>query len=397
MATPAALANFKTHSNKPTPLPTLSMVGILNQRLPEVKVSKVRREAIMASFVPKRGITKNTKTCVIPAEIQVGEELAAAIGLYLGDGDKGNRLKFSNCNLEIVEYFLRYLLRLGVQKCDLRIRLCLNENSENDLQIRERLKAMLDLPESRIFIRRGRRFAKPVIEIKVEGTLFAKIWKAIEEEAMSIIVSNPVLRRSFLQGAFAADGGISWDNSQRKKVLQKVSFSFNAETEKEFRDILIECLRRENIPLQVREVGPDGRIFIRGYAGFTTLYDLGVLDLHKERLQKFYDAIKLVDIFVHLDNTGMEKLFGLESQRKIAALVGSYHQNISKVLRGKRRLRIEWMIKLCLVKGISFADIITHIKGISFKSSAIWNPSPNLLRTIFELRREVVIQGHDNK
>lgn len=383
--------DFAIHTHEPASISILSAREILNQKLSGINISEVDVGEVKVSFIPARGITKNAKTCIIPAEISVDRKLAAAIGLYLGDGDKGNRLKFSNCDLEIVQYFLKCLLRLGVRKCDLRVRICLNEYDKRDSQIHQWLMTTFDLQENQISVRIGRRFAKPVVELKVESTLFAKIWKVILEEAIHTFIDDLVLRRAFLQGAFAADGGISWDNCQRKKVLQKVCFSYNAGTEKQFRDILIGCLKRENVPFQVRETGPDGRIFIRGYAGFTALYELGVLDLHKERIQKFYDAIKLVDMFVHLDSKAMKDLFGLGSQRKIAAVVGSYQQNISKVLQGKRGLRVEWMIKMCLAKEISFAEIIPHVKGISFKSSALWNPSPNLLKTIFELRREAII------
>ena len=279
-------------------------------------------------------------------------------------------------------------------------RISLNERDERDSQIRWWLKTIFDLQENQISVRRSRRFAKPNIEIMVESTLFAKIWKVILEEAIPLIVNDPALRRSFLQGAFAADGGISWDNSRPKKVLQKVSFSYNAKTEKEFRDILIECLRREDIPIRVKETGLDGRIFVRGYVGYATLYDLGVFDLHKERLQKFREAIKLVDIFVHLDSSAMKKLFSSEPQRKIAALVGSYQQNISKILQGKRGMRVEWVIKFCLAKGLSFTDVIPHVKGISFKTIRLQDPSSNLLQTIFELKRDVVLESvtaNDNK
>jgi hypothetical protein len=389
MAALAKPIDFVIHTHESVSIPILSIGDMLNRRLAGINIDEVDGGKVKVSFIPARGITKNAKICVIPAKIPVNEKLTAAIGLYLGDGDKGNRLKFSNCNTEIIQYFLEYLLELGVRKCDLRIRISLNERDE-DSQIHQWLITTFNLQENQISIRRGRRFTKLAVELGVESTLFTKIWKAILEEIVPTIADNPVLRRAFLQGAFAADGGISWDNSQRKKVLHKVSFSYNTKTEREFRDILIECLRRENILLQVREIGSDCKIFIRGYAGFTALYGMGVFDLHKERLQKFYEAIKLVDMFVHLDNEGMKKLFGLGSQRKIAALVGSYQQNISKAMRGKRSVRVEWMIKLCLAKGISFADIIPHVKGISFKSSALWNPSPNLLRTIFELRREVI-------
>lgn len=393
MAILATPADFAIDVHESTPLPALSLVRVLNHRLSGIKMSEIKEGTVMVGFTPKRGITKNTRTCIIPAKIPVDEELAVATGLYLGDGDKGNRLKFSNCNLEIVQYFLRYLLRLGIRKSDLYVRISLNENAKNDSQTRQWLKTTFDLPESHISIRKGKRFAKPNIEIKVESTLFAKIWKAILREAMPTIVDDPLLRRFFLRGAFAADGGISWDKSKRKKFLQKVSFSYNSKTEKEFRDILIECLRRENIPVRVKEIGADGRIFIRGYAGFTTLYDLGVFDLHKERLQKFYEAIKLANTFVDLDSGATEELFCSETQQKIATWVGSYQPNISKMLQGKRRLRVEWVIKFCLKKGVSFAAVIPHIRGISFNNTRLWNPSQNLSTTIFELKRDVITRG----
>jgi len=391
MTTLAIPADFTIHNYRSTSSPVLSAVDILNRQLLGIKISEIKRGTVTVSFTPRRGIKKNTKTCIIPAEIPVDKELAVVVGLYLGDGDKGNRLKFSNCNSEIIQYFLKYLTRLGVRKCDIRVRISLNKNAKNHSQIRQLLK-MFGFSDSHISIRRGIRFAKPVIEIKVESTLFAKIWKTILGKTMPVIINNTVLRRAFLQGAFAADGGISWNKCQHKKFLQKVSFSYNTKTEKKFRDILIECLTQENIPMWVKEAGADGRIFIRGYAGFARLYDLEVFDLHKDRLRKFHEAIKLADIFVDLDNEAMEKLFKSETQRKIATLIGSYQQNISKVLQGKRRLRVEWLIKMCLMKGLSPTDVIPHVKGISFKSSKLQNPSPNLLRTILKLKQDIIFK-----
>jgi len=113
-------ADFTTHAHNPTQSLALSTVDILTQRLLGIKMNEIKEGVVMVSFIPQRGITKNAKACAIPAEIVVDKKLTTVVGLYLGDGDKGDQLKFSNCNLELIEYFLRYLLELCVRKHDLR-------------------------------------------------------------------------------------------------------------------------------------------------------------------------------------------------------------------------------------------------------------------------------------
>jgi hypothetical protein len=358
---------------------------VLNQKLSEINTSEEDKgRRIKISYVTKRGITTKTKTCTIPAEIPIDTELAAVIGLYLGDGERGDRLKFSNSDLQIIQFFLRYLMKLGLRADDIRARVSLNESSKNNFLVNQ--LEMFGLLRSHIFFRTGARFVKPVVEIKVESTLFMKIWKVISKEAIPFIVKDPVLRKSFLAGTFAADGGISWDKSRRRKYLQKISFSYNAKTDKKFRDLLVECLKREKIPTKISENGNTGKILIYNYVNFVRLYELGIFDLHKERLTRFYEAIKIADVFVELDNDLRSKIFSFDTQRKIAELVRSYQGNISAVLRAKRRARVEWILRLCPIVGLSFEEVAVNVKEISFNRSKLKNPSLKVVFLVFNLK-----------
>src|SRR3989338_1127418 len=137
------------------------------------------------------------------------------------------------------------------------------------------------------------------------------------------MILNNNYRRLFLKGLFAAEGHIK---HSIYKTIESIAFSFNPKTEIKLARFIQICLKKEGIETKIR----NDAVYFCGYENMLKFYLLGIMDLHKDKKEKFVRLSKNANVVVHFNNNLLDRLRNKISQRKLAKYLGCSQSTLSK-------------------------------------------------------------------
>ena len=99
-------------------------------------------------------------------------------------------------------------------------------------------------------------------------------------------------------------------------------------------------------------------------------YLLGIMDLHKDKKEKFVRLSKNANVVVHFNNNLLDRLRNKISQRKLAKYLGCSQSTLSKAYKN-RYLSLKGLSKLFSYLEIRKEDLINHVDYATVRTSFI--------------------------
>lgn len=280
---------------------------------------------------------------ILPKLIDLDEEFAEAIGLYLGDGkttvNDAQHLDFSNKDCDIIIFMLRFFNKRLLASLK-NMTISIKYRHGNKRKALKKWSILLKIPEDKFKISYQSRNRHDTVAIQINSTILRKIFLRFINVSLEIIKYDKLLRRGFLRGYFAAEGNIGFKNTEN--YLEYIGFSYNASKETHLRDFCISCLNLENIYARYKEDGTEGLVYINRWENYYKLWLIKLFDRCERKRRAFQEILFTREIYCDLNEEFRIKLLksGL-TQRLVAEMIGSWQANICRTIEGKHLLRFE--------------------------------------------------------
>lgn len=171
----------------------------------------------------------------IKRALEINDDIAWATGFYLAEGSKiSSGIGITNHEYWLLKKFQKIIKRyFGIHYKDWRVYV---HSKDNDI---DELKSELQrtFRTNKILYVRSKLATKTIIEIRLNSTLFSRLFNTFIAYATDIIIENKVLALSFLKGYEIGDGCVL----VRKGLLYGVSITTKSE---KHADIIVKSLKK---------------------------------------------------------------------------------------------------------------------------------------------------------
>jgi len=145
--------------------------------------------------------------------------------------------------------------------------------------INDKWANLLDVPTEKLHTTYSKRHRKDVLHMQIGGTILRKIFDKVIEMCLPVIKKDPTLRRAFLMGHYAADGGIGVAKDVFRNYIVNVDFNYNPAKEKWLRDFLMDCLELEGLKdISYKEYFHKAYVQIANWYNYHILWKIRLFD-----------------------------------------------------------------------------------------------------------------------
>lgn len=273
----------------------------------------------------------NRKSFVFPEEIEIDENFAEAIGLFLGDGDMHNKSKthltYCSRDLDIASFvlsFLRKKLLLSVEDLTIFVK---HGELYPDINL---LATGLNVNSEKVKMKHTERHRYPAIHLQANGIVFRLIFeKIVESFVSSNFLQDEELRRGFLRGLFAAEGcvGISY----KEFFINSISFTLARHEVKEV-DLLQKALSLEGISFEQSYKKSTIVTVISNWRNYLKCWQIGLFDRCERKKKSFLEVARSSKVYARVTPADLQRLSEKYTQRKLAKIIDSWQGNVCRIL-----------------------------------------------------------------
>jgi len=338
------------------------------------------------SYLNKRG--NSPKPFILPNIVYIDESVAEAIGLYLGDGtmniqDK-NHVSFINIDSDVVSFILDFFKnKFKIKISD--ITFLINYSKGEPKILKEKWSKILGIPKNKFRVRKSERNRNESVLIQINGRIFSIIFKNLIIKLLPAIQKNINLRKGFLRGYFASDGGIGVKKDPSRLNIVQINFNYNPKTEIWLRDYVLECLEFERIKnISYVENGTEGYITVYNWKNYLKFWKMKLFERNERKKEKFFKVIKDVCVYIDIEKSYRKKIFSELNltQNEIARILNSWQANVSRIISGVHLLKIEQIVTLAKYNNLSWEDILQNSNKIRIGNNTELNIDKEFIKFI---------------
>lgn len=260
--------------------------------------------------------TRGKTSLILPSKINLDEKFFISLGLSTGDGlnNLGKRnihYNFCNKNLDLVKYnylWLKDVFKVKNIEFYLYVPLKYKDNIQ---EYKKHISSYFNIKSYKIKYYFSNRHKEPAITLQISNSLFQSFYLNLFPKLKSLILSNEIFRKSFLRGLFAAEGHVK---HSIYGTIESISLAFNPFKEIELAKFVLELLRKEEIKAKINF--KKDYIYFCGYENMIKFYLKGLIDLHKEKKEKFLKLCKNANICIEFYKFPVKELKNWVPKRK---------------------------------------------------------------------------------
>jgi len=298
--------------------------------------------------------------------VKFDEEFAEAVGMYLGDGKTTKNdlthTAIATMDEDVGKFIFDFFRKRLLVKLDyFYLEVVYRDQYESHLKYK--WANLLDVPTAKLHTTYSKRHRKDVLHMQIGGTILRKIFDRVIEICLPVVKENELLRRAFLRGHFAADGGIGVTKDVFRNYVVTVTFSYNPLNERWLRDFLIECLKMEGLRnIDYKEYWHKCYVQVANWYNYLILWKIRLFDRCERKKNKFLKAVRDMTVYLELKPRFRNHFFSsLHMQQwKIAEIVDSWQGNISKTIKGIHLLKVEQITSLLNYSPFTWQDILKN-------------------------------------
>lgn len=225
----------------------------------------------------------------IPLSINVNEMFCEGFALYIGEGyntSKSNEIALSNTDLNLIEFTMRWLNRLGIRDSEIKLHVYLPSKNYKKSKIVGDICNTLGVDSTNI---RGlhyhKKSSKQCLLLIVNNVVLKYLLNFMRNDIENIILNDKKLVKAFLRGYLAAEGSVYVPKNANGSVLE---IGFGKQNEFNF---VSACLKKTQIEFKTPKTFKYPRIRIYGYSELAKISSFGGFGQNKERQRKLSYAI----------------------------------------------------------------------------------------------------------
>lgn len=316
----------------------------------------------------------NLKPFVFSKFIELDQEFVEGIGLYFGDGKLSTKYirhtDYSTIDEDIGKFILDFFRkRLGINLGHVTLQLSYSNQATEE--IKEKWSKILNVPKDKFKIRKNGDNRKDCLHIHINNVVFGRIFRKILEECLTPIKDVPELRRAFLCGHFAADGGVETRKNKKSIQINYLNFAYHKTNEIWLRDFIIGCLKAEGIDcIKIKESKNKQTACIRVglWKNFVTCWKINLFERCMRKKELFLHIIRTANFYLKLNRRFQKKLFTINmTQREMTKVINCKSEGETcETIHGKHLLRVEQINNLLKFNGFNWNDVINNSDAMRF-------------------------------
>lgn len=344
----------------------INVIEHINSIFKNPKIKYVSKNKIKVHYETSNKLAK-PKPIILPAYVNLDENLVEGLGLYIGDGKlTPNDLKhteLSTIDKDIAKFFLDFLRnRFYINTKDISFSIRYRFGNENDLK--KKWSKILNVNKNKLVARKKDEYKmRDSITFQINSIIFTKLFRRIIDVSLKLMKKDGILRKAFLKGEFASDGKFGVERDTNSYYISEISFCFDAKKELWLRDYIIECLKLEGIK---RFNLIPGYIRITGWDNYIKFWSMSLFDLCERKGNKFSNVVRQSHVHFQLDLVFLNSIINsLDlTTTGLTKLLNLHRTNLKRIKVGEQLLTIEQIYKILQKSGLRWKDIIKHTKRI---------------------------------
>jgi len=277
----------------------VDVVKLLPEALPSGKKilwKEVDKERIEISVDKNSARGGNAKTIVIRRFIPICDLLFEGLGLRFGDGIKlqggKNRIfGFSNINLEVQTYFLKFAKEcFGLETNKFRVAITMPPNLADKVdEIEEDISKKLCIPRKNFFKTRIlEKRNNPIVDIKISSVLLASIVQLIFENFENDALKIKNFSASTLRGIIASEANVSLTSKESR--LSEITIAGKEKDKRLFIRKLLENLGI--VPDRDKEIRGMECVLVTGLSNFKIFKTWELCKINPNKFNAFNKGIE---------------------------------------------------------------------------------------------------------
>lgn len=337
-------------------------------------VENVNKNHVRVSY-KTIGRGNSPKPFILPNEIKIDKEFTEACAMYIGDGKLSkdlHHLDFTSKDKDMIKFMLNFFVkRLNLKKENIRFRLVYRQLKEDNIKDWTKY---LNINKEDIHLQQSNRHKEECLGIQIGGIILRIIFEKIIQKILSYdFHKDKILRKAFLRGLFASEGGIGINDKENYIVYMAYHLSI---FEKELSKLIYKLLNFEEIisKIIIRKEKGERYIQITGWDNYWKIFSKGLLNLNERKKNRFLNKIKTTNFQCYLEDNLISKLL---NSKKISYRQLGIRNNISPVvisrlgLGKKKQLEFSRLLRLAEFCDINNQEIKRGIKNVSIKGTTL--------------------------
>jgi hypothetical protein len=366
-------------------LETITKENLKKKAVTIKKLRKNRIEVFYSGTSPRN----TPKPMVFPKMIPLEENLVEGIGMYIGDGKFGSKdmvhSEFVTVEKDMALFFLNLLRKKFFVNID-DMSFTIRYRNGNKRILRNKWSKILKIPKKKfLFQERNKYNMKDSITIQVNSTIFTIIFRELMQKSLEFIKNDPILRKAFLRGFFAADGKLGIEKDTNTYYVSEITFCYNYKKEQWLRDYIIECLKMEGIE---NSNSTSGYIRVTCWENYLKFWNMKLFDLCIRKKNKFLKVVNQMLVYFDLNkNFLLQHLSSTKiPKNKLLETFNLHRTNFQRVLDGNQLLKLEQIEKLLNIFDIKWNSILNNTNRIRIGKQTYLNPQEDFINFVRNLR-----------
>lgn len=276
----------------------------LTELLPkEFKIQDID-ENFFRAYNKRKGSGSNPKSFIFPKMIGIDQELVEAIAMYIGDGklsDDKYHLDFTSKDSDMVKFmFCFFTKRLNLNLDDIRYTVTYKNLCEYSI---EKWAVYMSIPKNYINLKQSDRHGYECFGMQIGGRILRAVFGKMVNKILELdFTDNETLRRAFLRGLFAAEGGIGI--VKKENYIAYMAYHLSYKKEKKLANFVQRLLKLESISSKqiTRKNKGERYIQITNWQNYWRMHKIGVFDLSQRKKKKFLDHVENMNFYCKISN-----------------------------------------------------------------------------------------------
>lgn len=329
-------------------------------------VENVNKDQIKVYYI-NEGRGSSPKPFVLPKVVDVNKEFMEAIAMYIGDGSMNQtddkHLGFASIDYDMVKFMFDFFtLQFKIPLKDFTFSIRCKEFDKKSLTL---LSKALKIPKRKFKVKLTTRTKNPACHLQISGKIFRLLFGSLIEEIMSSnFFLNKDLRRAFLRGLFAAEGGLGI--VKKENYIAYIAFHLSYYKEEKLANFVQKLLGLEGITSKhfIRKNKGERYIQITNWKNYSKLWQMDLFALNKRKEYKFLKKLSVTKFCCKINPKLKDSLLEEKylSGRQIASLIGTSSTTFYKIKNNKRDfIDISCLINLSMLSRIPLDKIKTNV------------------------------------
>lgn len=360
----------------------------IQELVPKEWIIKDLTENIIITF-KRKGSGPQFKQITLPKTILMDEYFIAGIAMYLGDGSLNNsdkyHLSFCSKDQDLIKFMKNFFEKYFLIKNDQFSYYIKYSTSKPNLV--KSWSTYLDISQNDIKVYHRKRYRDEAFTLQINSFILRTLFKKIIDVILNMdYIHNKTLRRAFLSGLFAAEGGIGIQT--KENYLAYIAFHLSLDKEKWLADLVQRLLDLEGIHSKqlTRPNKGERYIQITNWNNYCKLLLIDLFELNSRKKNKFMKHLSSRNFYYQISDLLKSQILKDTNPRMISLAINENYENILRSFK-TNSWSAKSFYKIMKQKGINLELVKKEVLAINMSNKLNISEDRKFIEFIFGLNR----------